>query len=95
MVGGMDQFTCCGIFLHAALARDKIMSDILENLWPDPKKDIKCCCGKLIREILWATISENSNLLENACIFVFVFFYVMYQIFQRSRSTIPTGVDVL
>lgn len=91
MVGGMDQFTCCGIFLHAALARDKIVSDNLENLWPDPKKDTKCCCGKLIMEILLfcidlfpsvsiyfcATISENSNLFENACIFVFVFFYVM------------------
>lgn len=91
MVGGMDQFTCCGIFLHTALARDKIVSDNLENLWPDPKKDTKCWCGKLIMEILLfcidlfpsvsiyfcATISENSNLFENACIFVFVFFYVM------------------
>lgn len=107
MVGVMDQFTCCGIFLHAALARNKIVSDILENLWPDRKKDTKCCCGKLIMEILLFCIDFFTQFLfifESQYPRIQIFlkmhaFLCLYsfmscnKVFQRSLST--TCVDVL
>lgn len=81
MVGVMDQFTCCGIFLHAALARNKIVSDILENLWPDRKKDTKCCCGKLIMEILLFCIDFFTQFL-----FIFEPQYPRIQIFLKMHA---------